>query len=439
MPTAADAGVTQVRELLGRRDFRLLFAARTASVLGNAVVPVAVAFAVLDLTGSATDLGIVLAARFVPQLVLLLVGGVLADRLPRYRVMIAGELLSVTAYALVGAMFVSGWAPLPALALSAAVGGVGVALIYPSLVGLVPEVVPGSRLQAANGLLRLGTNTARIAGYAMAGAVVVAVGAGWASGVGAAMFLLAAGLLDALRLPTAGRVVAAGHSTFADLRDGWREFASRQWLWVIVLQFSFMVAAIQAAHGVLGPVVAKQEMGGAPAWSAVLAGEAVGLMVGVFIAIRIRPRRPMLVATLLMLPTIAPFVLLGVAAPLWIVVAGAAVMGICFDIFGVLWETTLQREIPAEALSRVGSYDALGSLMFGPVGVLIAGPVAAAVGARPALLGCALVMTVATLAALTSPDVRRMRARPGTEPVAPVPPHPDQSAIMPELAYPPVT
>jgi len=177
-------------------------------------------------------------------------------------------------------------------------------------------------------------------------------------------------------------------------------------------------------------VVAKQELGGAPAWSAVLAGQAVGMVVGVFIAIRLRPRRPMLLATLVTLPTVAPYVLLGISAPLWIIVVGAFVMGVCFDVFGVLWETTLQREIPAEALSRVGSYDALGSFMFGPIGLFVAGPVAAAIGPKPALLGCAALMVAATMAALAAPGVRRMRARPVAVPGPPVaapPPAPAES------------
>jgi hypothetical protein len=125
----------------------------------------------------------------------------------------------------------------------------------------------------------------------------------------------------------------------------------------------------------------------------------------------------MLTATLLTFPAISPYVLLGVGAPLWTIVLGGAVMGACFDMFLVIWQTTLQREIPAEALSRVSAYDALGSFMFGPIGLLLAGPAAAAFGARPTLLACAGVMTAATLAALLSPSVRRMRAPTGRGPV----------------------
>lgn len=424
--------------LLRERRFALLFTARTISVLGGAFGPVALAFGVLGLPGAtATTLSIVLTAQTIPEVAFMLVGGVLADRLPRYRVMVAGESLAALAYTVLAAMLVTGWAPVPAVAVGASFAGLAMALVYPALVGLVPEVVPAARLQAANGLLRLGTNAARITGYAVAGGTVAFVGAGWASAGSAAMFFAAAVLVSMLRLPVVRRVKAAGRTAFVDLRDGWREFVARQWLWVIVLQFSVMVAALQAAHGVFGPVVAKQELGGAPAWSAVLAGQSVGMVVGVFIAIRLRPRRPMLLATLVTLPTVAPYVLLGVGAPLWMIVAGAFVMGVCFDVFGVLWETTLQREIPAEALSRVGSYDALGSFMFGPIGLFMAGPVAAAIGPKPALLGCAGLMVAATMAALAAPGVRRMRARPVAVPgrsIAAQPPAPAESVAPAQSA-----
>ncbi|GAB3882375.1 hypothetical protein GCM10027612_12860 [Microbispora bryophytorum subsp. camponoti] len=176
-----------------------------------------------------------------------------------------------------------------------------------------------------------------------------------------------------------------------------------------VAQFSILMMAVQAAYGVLGPLVARQHMGGAPAWSAVLAGEAVGMTIGVVLALRLRPRRPVMVATLLTLPTAAPYVLLGVGAPLWSIVSGALVAGVCFDIYGVLWNTTVQREIPGESLSRVSSYDSLGSLMLGPLGMLLAGPLAVTVGAQPALIGCGAMVVLVSMLAVLFPGVRELR------------------------------
>ncbi|XVQ86070.1 MFS transporter [Microbispora siamensis] len=396
--------------LLRDRRFALLLAARTISVLGTAFAPVALAFGVLGLPGAtATTLSAVLTAEALPMVLFMLVGGVIADRLPRHRVMMAGETLNAAAYFSLAAMMLTGWTPLPALVTASAVSGIAAAVLFPALTGIIPDVVPADRLQTANALLGLGQNISRVAGLVLSGAAVVLLGGGWALTASGAMFAVAAVLIALLRLTPAERAAGGGHSVLAELRDGWREFVSRQWLWVVVAQFSILVMALQAAHGVLGPLVAKQSLGGAPAWSAVLAGEAVGMIVGVVVTLRLRPRRPILVATLLTFPTAAPYVLLGLSAPLWTVVGGAFVMGVCFDIFGVLWQTTMQREIPAESLSRVSSYDALGSLMFGPLGLLLAGPVAITVGPRPALVACGAVIILVTLAALLAPGVRGLR------------------------------
>ncbi|MFI7537071.1 MFS transporter [Streptosporangium sp. NPDC049376] len=412
--------------MLRDRDFSLLLVARTISVLGTSFAPVALAFGVLALPGAtAGTLSVVLTAESLPMVVFMLVGGVIADRLPRDRVMMTAETLNAAAFLSLAGMMLTGWTPLPALATAAAVSGVSTAILFPALTGIVPDVVEADRLQTANALLGLGTNISRVAGLVMGGMTVVLIGAGWALVVSGLMFSLAAVLVAALRLKTAAArasdeaetvrpartsLLDGVRSVFTDLRGGWREFISRQWLWVVVAQFSLLVLAMQAAHGVLGPLVAKEQMGGAAAWSAVLAGEAVGMLGGIVVTLRLRPSRPILIATLMTLPTALPYLLLGISAPLWTVVLGAVVMGVCFDVFGVLWNTTMQREIPPEALSRVSSYDALGSLMFGPIGLMLAGPAAILVGPRPALLGCAALILLASLAALLFPGVRGLRA-----------------------------
>ncbi|WP_031158413.1 MFS transporter [Streptosporangium roseum] len=398
-------------EILRDRRFTLLLVARTVSVLGSSFAPVALAFGILALPGAtATTLSVVLAAEALPMVAFMLVGGVIADRLPRHRVMMAGEAINAAAFFCLAAMLLTGWTPLPALVTAAAISGVAMAILFPALTGIIPDVVPADRLQTANALLGLGANSSRVAGLILSGATVVLLGGGWALVVSGTMFAVAGVLIAALRLTPAERSAAGSHSVLADLRGGWREFVSRQWLWVVVAQFSVLVMAVQAAHGVLGPLVAKEHLGGAAAWSAILAGEAVGMIGGVFVALRLRPRRPILVGTILTVPTALPYLLLGLGTPLWTIVLGAVVMGVCFDIFGVLWNTTMQREIPAESLSRVSSYDALGSLMFGPVGLLVAGPLAIVIGPKPALLGCAAVVVLSSLAALLSPGVRGLRA-----------------------------
>lgn len=381
-------------------------------MLGGSFAPVALAFGVLDLPGAnAGTLSVVLTAGAVPMVAFMLVGGVIADRFPRQRVMLVGEIMNAITYLSLAAMLITAWTPVPALATAAAFGGIGMAIFFPAMTGIIPEVVPAERLQAANGIIGLGTSSSRIAGFVAGGGAVVLLGPGWALIASGLLFTAAACLIALLGHHGWPRPNGTErHSVIADLREGWQVFSSKQWLWVVVAQFSVLVMALQGAHGVLGPVVAQQELGGAAAWSAVLAGEAVGMVVGVVIAIRMRPTRPILVATLMMFPIALPYLLLGLGTPLWTVVGAAVISGICLDIFGVLWNTTMQREIPPEALSRVSSYDALGSLMFGPIGLFIAGPVAIWIGPRPALLACAAVVVLSTAAALLSPGVRQLRA-----------------------------
>jgi MFS family permease len=411
--------------LLRDTPFALLLSARTVAMLAISFAPVALAFGILDLPGAtASTLSVVLASEAIVLVMFTLVGGVVADRFSRPRVLMAAEALNAAAHAALAAMLLTGRAPVWGLAAAAAVSGAGSAMVWPALTGIIPDVVPADRLQQGNALVSLGGNIARVAGLVAGGAVVVAIGGGWALAVAAVMFsaagvltaLLArgvsAGLRHAVHHPPAGPGSPSRPSVLTDLRDGWQEFRSRQWLWVVVLQFSFLVLVWQAAHGVLGPVVAKQELGGAGAWTAVLTGEAVGLVLGVVLAMRVQPRRPILVGTLLSFGAAPPYLLLGLGAPLWSVVAAAFVMGVCFDMFGILWQTTMQRSVPSEALSRVSSYDALGSLILGPIGLMLAGPAAAVFGPHPSLVACGVVMALTTVAALCAPEVRGLVAPP---------------------------
>jgi MFS family permease len=393
---------------LCRGRFLLLFCARTSATLGISIGPVALAFGILGLPNATpTNLSLVLAVQSVTMVAFLLFGGVIADRFPRYRVMMSSDLGSAAAWLVIAVMLLSGWAPVPVLAVVAGLVGLAEAMVYPSMTGLVPEVAPAEHLQAANGLLRLGTNSARVLGYALAGALVALIGPGWALVVNAGAFALSAVLLSFLRLPRLSRTRT--NRVLADLREGWREFSSREWIWVVVLQYAVVMAGFQAVVGVLGPVIAQRELGGAPAWSLVLGGESLGMLAGAVVVLRIRPRRPILVGVLLTFPLAAMPVLLGLRAPLWAVVAGAFTGGLSVDFFAILWETTLKRVIPAAALSRVSAYDALGTLMFGPLGLVAAGPVAAALGPRHALFVAAAAMVVPTGLALLSPGVRDLR------------------------------
>jgi len=391
-------------------DFRRLFTARTVSTLGSAVAPVALAFAVLDLPGATpSTLGIVLTAQALPEVLFMLLGGVVADRFPRNRVMVLSDLVAGAAQIALGFLFITQQATLPLLVVLAALNGVATALFFPAITGLLPQVVAEHQLQPANGLLRLAMNVARIVGTALAGVMVYVVGSGPTLLVDGGTFLLSAAALIGVRVAVADREPSG---VVADLREGWREFVSRQWVWVIVLSFALINLAAAATFGVLGPVQAKAHYGGASGWAAIVAVEATGTVVGVLLAIRIRPRRPLVVATLSTMALVAPMGLLAIQAPLWTVMVGAFLSGISFDVFGVLWDTALQRHVPQDVLSRVSSYDWLGSLVLAPVGLALAGPTAAAFGIGGALWGCAGIVALSLTAALLSPQVRRLKDEP---------------------------
>ncbi|MFF4305898.1 MFS transporter [Streptomyces sp. NPDC001601] len=399
--------------LLRNTGFVRLACARIISVLGNGFARIALAFAVLSLPGATPgDLSLVVACQAVPQLALVLVGGVIADRVSRSALMAVADVLGALSYGGLAAMVLSGHAPVAALCALAVTAGTATALFSPAMDGVIPVLVPSEALQRANGLLRVGTNTSLLLGLALSGVTVAWVGAGWALAINGLSFVVSAALTASLRLPRRRRKSASG---WADLREGWHEFASRQWLWVVVVQFSLVMAATNANAGVLGPLAARAHFGGARAWSLVVAAQALGAVAGAGIAARARVTRPILAAVLFTLPSALPPALLGAGAPLWTVAAGAFTAGVSLDFFGVLWATTIQREVPEEALSRVSSYDWFGSLSLAPLGLALAGPAADAFGTDRMLIVCATLIVAATLAALLSPGVRSLRATPGAD------------------------
>jgi MFS family permease len=396
--------------LIRRPTFRNIFLARAVSLLGTSMAPVALAFAVLgEPGGSAARLGIVLAGRSVAQVVFLLFGGALADRFPRYRIMVSSDLLGFVAQASVAALFITGTPPLAALVALSAVNGAANALFIPASRGLVPEIVEPSQLQSANALIRLSENSARLLGAAISGAIVVAVGAGWAIGVDAATFGVSAVLVLTSGAPRTGR---GGRRSMllSELREGWDEFRSRRWVWVMVAQFALVNLCFGPCVYVLGPVVAKQHWGGALGWSVVVTANAIGLVFGSFVAIRLRPARPMLVATIATFGFLPPFFLLAVHAPVWLVAIAMLINGISVDVFEVLWMTALQENIPEDKLSRVNSYDAFGSFVLGPLGLLAVGPVAAVAGIGTTLAAAGILVAAGNVFALSSRSVRELRA-----------------------------
>ncbi|HEX6447972.1 MAG TPA: MFS transporter [Trebonia sp.] len=398
--------------IIRQPTFRNIFLARGVSLLGTSMAPVALAFAVLgEPGGSAAKLGAVLAGRSIAQVVFLMFGGALADRFPRYRIMVSSDLLAFAAQASVAALFISGNPPIAPLVALSAVNGAANALFIPASRGLVPQIVEADQLQSANALIRLSQNSASLAGAAVSGAIIVAVGAGWAIGIDAATFGISAVFVLTSGAPRTGRGTQRTALIF-ELREGWREFRSRQWVWVSVAQFALVNLCFSPCVYVLGPVVAKQHWGGPLAWSAVVTANAVGLIGGSFLVMRLRPARPLYIATLATFGFLSPFFLLAIHAPVWLAVVSMLLNGICVDVYEVLWMTALQEHIPQDKLSRVNSYDALGSFVLGPLGLLAVGPVAAAAGIGTTLAAAGLIVTAGNVLALCTRSIRRLPAKP---------------------------
>jgi predicted MFS family arabinose efflux permease len=404
-------GLKDLVAALGEPRFKLLFAGRAVSDFGDKLVPVALAFAVLELDTRASALGLVFAARMIPMVVLVLVGGVWADRLPRNVVMLTADGVRACTQAAAGVLLITGRAEVWHLLVLMAVYGAAQAFFDPASTGLVPQTVSRERLQQANGLLQLSRSTATVIGPAVAGVLVATVGAGWAFVADSATFVVSAVFLALLRIERETR--EARTRFVADLVEGWREFTSRTWVWVSVTHFAFFHLLVLAPFWVLTPIVADEELGGASAYATILTAMGVGAILGGLVALRVQPRRPLAVAFAVILFEVPLYLALADAAPVALIAAFALFGSAAINFAGTLWLTVLQTNIPERALSRVSSYDWLGSLVFLPAGYMLAGPAAEAFGVAETLVFAAVWSLASTLVVLSLEAIRGVRrARP---------------------------
>jgi MFS family permease len=407
--------------VLREPEFRKLFLGQAASVVGTMLTIVALPFAVLEIGGTATDIGLVEAAYILPMVLMLAVGGVWADRLDRRKVMLTVDLARTVLQLVTAGLLLADLATVGTLVLLHGAAGVGDAFFRPAYTGLVPQVASSRRLQQANALQGLVQSASITLGAATGGLLVAAVGAGWAIGLDGCTFLVSAWFLWRLRPRSlAGAVVegaAAGGETEApggqaatsfvtDLRLGWREFTSHTWLWVMVAGASVFLMTVEAPLTVLGPVVARDSYDGARTWGFLAAGMGVGQIIGGVVALRWRPRRPFLVLSCSMSLTALPVAALAATAPVWALLGSAAVLGVVWGMFDPFWLTAMQREVPPDMISRVSSYDYLGSLAFYPAGLALAGPVSGVIGIPATLWASAGMGIAVSLFWLSWKDVR---------------------------------
>ena len=402
---------------LSERPFRLLFAGQGASILGDAMNTIAIAFAVIELTGSKTDLGKVLTARALPLMLFLLVGGVWADRLPRRIVMLASDVVRCACQAVLAVALFSGSATVPLMMATMVVYGTAEAFFRPALSGLVPQTVSARHLQEAQALLGMTPALGLALGSVLGGIVVTAIEPAGAIAADALTFAVSAACLAAIRLRGVPAAAARTRGFVVELAEGWHEFRSRSWLVTIVVGETLYSLLVMPAIFVLGPFVAARSLGGADGWSVAISCFGVGLLAGGAVSMRIRPRRPLVVAYLVTVPFAAWLIVLAsvdslpslVRLPLLAV--ACIVGGVTIAISQTLLETTITQQVPTSARSRISSWRLLGSVSCQPLGFALIGPVAAVIGMGPAIwLGVAAV-ALNILLVVAMPSVRAITAR----------------------------
>ncbi|MGX7827819.1 MFS transporter [Actinokineospora sp. 24-640] len=385
--------------------FRRLVIGRVTTFLGNAVAPVALAFAVLDLTNSVAALGLVVGARSLANVALLLIGGVLADRLPRGVILQGASLAAAGSQAATAAAVLMEFATVPLLVVLSVINGAVAAVSLPAASALTPQTVPADLLRQANGLARLGINTAMITGASLGGMVVALTEPGWAMAATAAVFALAGFFYARVRAPEVD--AAAPTRPLADLRTGWREFSSRPWVWSVVAGMLVVNAAYVGGLQVLGPSVADETVGRL-AWGFILGAQTAGALLGGLIATRWQPRRALLVGTALVAVAALPLFAMAHVPAFVPLLLTMVLCGMAVEQFGVAWDVSLQENVPADRLARVYSYDAMGSFIAIPLGEIAIGPLAEHFGAPATLTGAGALILLAIGAVVLTPGIRTL-------------------------------
>ena len=394
--------------MLAHKYVKRLFVARFISNYGNGMGPIALAFGILGLpNGSANLLGLVLGSTTVLFLIMAPFGGVIADKYGRARMvgltdMAGGLILFVQA-----GYFATGNVPIAVLLIVNGAFGILWGIFWPAFSGVIPAVLPEAGLQKGNALNALFTNSGMILGAASAGFLIDAFGPAITLGIDAASFFVSGLLVFTFRHLTP-RAEHTENTMIDDLRHGWKVFISFRWIVIIVAVFSFIVMCWAAAENVLGPLIALEHFDGAKSWSYVITAESVGLVVGSLIAIKVKPKYPM---RFLMLSSFTiTFYIAALAKPqsLAVIAVCAFLFGITLDLWGTLWSTALQRKVPRDSLSRVSSFDAMGSLMFRPIGLAIAAPLSTLLGIETFIYILAVITVFAIVLPLFNSEVRNM-------------------------------
>ena len=407
--------------VLREPNYRRLFVGRTTSLIGDGMAPVAIAFAVLDLTGSATDLGLVLASHSLVLIALVLVGGVVGDRVSPRVAMLGADVTRAISMAIVAVLLLTGTAEIWQLAALYAIDGAATAFFNPASTAVVPQIVPTRRLQEANALLELSRSLGKVVGPALAGILLGFGSPGTALAVDAGTFAVSAVALLGLQAPRRPR--SAKTSFAVELRHGWREFSARKWLVAIVCSAAITNGVYYPAVQVLGPTVAQESLSGSSSWALIATAAGIGALVGGGVALSIRPRRPLLIGEGLILLIVLQVLALALPAPTAVIALTALIAGAVGSLSQILFETAWMHHIPGPTRTRVAAYDWFGSLSLEPIGLALIGPLAVAIGTSNALWLSAAAIALSLVTVYSVPSVRRLEV-PVEEPTPPPPPRP---------------
>ncbi len=409
MRSTREAGTSWVARfgVLRNANVRRYFVGYAASNFGTAMASVALAFAVLDSGGNATDLGLVFAAGIIVQVVLMIGGGVLADRLGRRRVMLGADVLRTASQGLLAVLLFAGPLPIWVFIVLVAARSTGDALFEPAFNGLVVDIAPRDEIADANALFGITQSAARVAGPGVAGVLVAVGNPATAIALDAISFAISAAALSGLALPA--HAAGAQSSFLTDLSEGWDTFRSRTWLWTITIQFALFNLITWGPFLLLGPVLAKADLNGARSWGAILAAYALGSVIGGFTALGKRPRRPLLIATIGTFGYPIPLTLLALHASTIEIAAGTLLAGIGSATCNIFFNATIQRQVPVEMQARVAAFDTVGAFSAGPIGLAAAGPISELIGAHTVLAFGAAWSLASSLLVLSLPTVRKIR------------------------------
>jgi len=388
----------KILEPLRHRDFRLLWIGQSVSMLGNALYSVALPFQILGLKGTPLQLGTGFAIYSTSQLLVILFGGAIVDRLPRRRVILTSDLASGVVVGAVAVLGLTGSLQIPHLYAASAFFGIASAFYLPAMSAIMPELVPKDVLVAGNSLRGLSRQSARILGPLVGGFIVSALGPPVAFGLDAASFLIS--FLVFLLANPPHREAPARKPLLSQMREGLAFTFSVSWIWVSIVGFGFVNGFYFASFTVALPLlVLKVLMGSAATFGLIGAAAGVGEVVGGLVVGNLRVRRLGLSMYAFYALTALSLMGYGVAPLLPVVLVASAAFAASLVAANTLWESALQKHVPGELIGRVTSVDFFGSFLVGPVAPILAAAAIERIGPGAIFLIGGAVSLVFTLSA----------------------------------------